>query len=129
MIYSAVEFVGLRKKNDRRSVVDEAPEEVWLEVIEKFPSMREWVAHNETVRGPVLELLSRDPDEFVRREVASRPMAGEKILMNLAQDSSEGVRLDVLNNPTVTQNVLKILQNDPVQHIKKAAQQKLKNHN
>ncbi|WP_268633261.1 hypothetical protein [Paenibacillus alvei] len=29
---------------------DDAPFEVWLEVINKYPDMREWVAHNKSIQ-------------------------------------------------------------------------------
>ncbi len=58
MINSADDFVRLRCSEDRneyeRAAWDEAPLEVWLDVIERFPDMRFWVACNKTVpmEGP-----------------------------------------------------------------------------
>lgn len=70
MIGSAEEFRRLREseKPDEygRATHDEAPVEVWLEVIRRWPDMRFWVAQNKTVPVPVLEVLVNDPDEKVR---------------------------------------------------------------
>lgn len=70
VIESADEFVRLRRSSDeeeyRRAAHEEAPLEVWHEVIERFPNMRQWVAHNKTVRLTVLEVLRHDPDEDVQ---------------------------------------------------------------
>lgn len=53
MIASAEEFVELRRSERQeeysRVAQDSAPREVWLEVIQRFPDMRFWVAQNKTV--------------------------------------------------------------------------------
>lgn len=70
MIESADEFRRLRVSENpeeyRRAAYDEAPAEVWLEVIRRWPDMRFWVAQNKTVPVSVLEALVNDPDEKVR---------------------------------------------------------------
>ena len=70
MIESAEEFRRLRESDDpedyRRAAHDEAPVEVWLEVIRRWPDMRFWVAQNKTVPVLVLEVLVDDPDQNVR---------------------------------------------------------------
>jgi hypothetical protein len=69
VIKSADEFVRLRTSEDPeeygRAARDEASEATWLEVIERFPDMRRWVAHNKTVPLSILEVLRQDPDEDV----------------------------------------------------------------
>ena len=56
MIGSAEEFVRLRSSSNlidyQRAAHDDAPDAVWLDVIQRFPDYRFWVAHNKTV--PVL---------------------------------------------------------------------------
>lgn len=70
MIDSPEEFRRLRESEDPeaylRAAHEEAPLEVWLEVIRRWPDMRFWVAQNKTVPLSVLEILVRDPDERVR---------------------------------------------------------------
>jgi hypothetical protein len=63
VIASAEEFARLRQSDDldeqHRASWDCAPVEVWLAVIERFPDLRWWVAHNKTVPLEILELLRR----------------------------------------------------------------------
>ena len=70
MIESADEFRRLRESENReeylRAAHDEAPVEVWMEVIRRWPDMRFWVAQNKTVPVSVLQVLVNDPDENVR---------------------------------------------------------------
>jgi hypothetical protein len=70
VIESAEEFVRLRLSDDPaeygRAAGDAASVETWLDVIDRFPDMRWWVAHNTTVPLDVLEVLRHDPDERVR---------------------------------------------------------------
>ncbi len=57
MIESPEEFVRLRTSKDpdqyRRAAHETAPPEVWLAIIEKFPEMRQWVAHNKTILADI----------------------------------------------------------------------------
>jgi hypothetical protein len=70
MIDSADEFRRLRVSENpeefHRAAHDEAPVEVWLEVIRRWPDMRFWVAQNKTVPLSVLKVLVNDPDWKVR---------------------------------------------------------------
>ncbi|MBB5839629.1 hypothetical protein [Kribbella italica] len=76
MIESADEFVRLRTSDDpaefRRAAHEPAGVDTWLEVIDRFPEMRVWVAHNKTVPLAVLELLRHDADERVQRMVLEK---------------------------------------------------------
>ncbi len=76
MIGSAEEFVRLRTSDDpaeyNRAARDQATESTWRDVIERFPDMRFWVAHNKTVPLSVLEILRQDPDDRVRDMVTSK---------------------------------------------------------
>ena len=129
MITSAEEFVKLRKSEKLeeycRAADESATEEVWLDVIQKYPDMRKWVAHNKTVKGRVLEILSDDLDKEVRRQVARRRAAGEEILSKLAFDPDEIVRLTVLRNPKVSKEIIMQLAIDKSDYIKEKAKEKL----
>lgn len=67
MIESAEEFVRLRTSKDPADYErEECAEATWLDVIERFPDMRFWVAQNKTVSLSVLEVLRTDDDERVQ---------------------------------------------------------------
>lgn len=76
MIETAEEFVRLRLSTDpdeyHRAAHDEAPDAVWLEIVERFPDMRFWVAQNKTVPLSVLEQLRHDHDAQVRGMVRAK---------------------------------------------------------
>lgn len=76
VIESAEEFVRLRNSKDPdeygRAAHDEASEDVWRDVVERFPDMRFWVAQNKTVPLSILEALRHDPDERVRSMVRAK---------------------------------------------------------
>ena len=76
MIESADEFVRLRRSTDPEeygpAARDEASVETWLEVIQRFPEMREWVAHNKAVPMEILEILRHDPDDKVQHVVREK---------------------------------------------------------
>ncbi|MDP9416788.1 MAG: hypothetical protein M3P48_02925 [Actinomycetota bacterium] len=73
MIESAEEFVRLRNswmpEEYRRAAAEEAPLEVWAQIIERHPDMRFWVAQNKTVPLAILEVLRHDPDKRVQSMV------------------------------------------------------------
>ncbi len=56
----------------RRAAADEAPVEVWTQIIERYPDMRFWVAQNKTVPLAILEMLRHDPDRRVQWMVRSK---------------------------------------------------------
>jgi len=76
MIASTEEFLRLRTSEVPeeywRAAHDEASEETWLEVIDRFPEMRFWVAQNKTVPLVVLEILRHDKESRVRSMVRSK---------------------------------------------------------
>ncbi len=116
MIGSAEEFVALRMSEDpeeySRAAHEDATEEVWLDVISRFPDMRFWVAHNKTVPLSVLCVLSEDPDPKVREMVASKGKADEPLLRKLARDPHGSVRSAVAHNKKASPSVLRMLSDD-----------------
>ena len=76
VIESADELVRLRRSTDSaeygRAARDAASAETWLDMIQRFPDMREWVAHNKTLPLEILEILRRDPDEKVQSVVRQK---------------------------------------------------------
>ena len=94
MIESAEEFRRLRISDDpeeyNRAAHGNASLETWLEVIERWPDMREWVAHNKTVPVAVLEKLAYDPDPRVRSTVATKNKLPEHLQLVMARDDDRG---------------------------------------
>jgi hypothetical protein len=132
MIHSADEFVELRTSKNpdryRRAAIDSAPDHVWLEVIERYPDMRKWVAHNKTVPAHILRLLASDPDRDVRVTVAAVRRVEPSVLETLAKDPDEGVRRAVVFNAKAPEGALRILVHDNWDLIAKKANERLHGH-
>jgi len=96
MINTAEEFVRLRTSENMdeylKAAWDDAPFDVWLEVIKKYPDMREWVAHNKSIPVEIMEILADDADERVRFNVATKNRLPEHLHLKLAKDSDSSVR-------------------------------------
>lgn len=129
MLKTAEEFVRLRTSQDpnlyRRAAQEPASEEVWLDIVRKYPEMRKWVAHNKTVPNSVLQLLAEDPDDDVRWMVAQKRKADTNILEKLARDPSESVRQRVAFNPKTPDSLLNELARDPCEMIAQVARDRL----
>jgi hypothetical protein len=131
MIKSAEEFVFLRSSEEidlyQRAANEPATEEIWLEVIEKYPDMRTWVAHNKTLPLSILEILSRDEDPSVRHMVAMKRKLGQdiSILKRLAQDPDDTVRMRIALNPKTPHIILEQLLNDKWSRVVEEAQNRL----
>ncbi|MFD2329492.1 hypothetical protein ACFSR7_09595 [Cohnella sp. GCM10020058] len=129
MINSAEEFVRLRssEKKDEylKAAWDEAPVEVWLEVINRYPDMRKWVAHNKSIPVVIMEILAVDVDERVRFTVATKNRLPEDVQLILARDTSESVRQRIVYNKKATLKVLSILLNDDNEEIRSLAKNRM----
>lgn len=129
MIESADEFVRLRTSSApeqyRRAAHDEAPLQVWVDVIERFPEMRSWVAHNKTVPLVVLELLATDDDPSVRCAVADKRKLTPDLFRTLATDHDVAVRARVAYNRKVPIDVLRSLAADQTPLVRDAARASL----
>lgn len=129
MIISAADFVALRTSEDphetRRAAEEEADQGVWLEVIEMYPEMRQWVAHNKTVPVEILEKLATDADPAVRWAVASKGKLTGTLVKLLAWDRDEGVRVRIARNRNAPTEVLRQLTRDRSWTVRDAAQQAL----
>ena len=129
MIESAEEFVRLRTSEDpadyHRAAHEEAPLAVWEAVIEGWPEMREWVAHNKTVPIEILERLADDVDPKVRFVVATKRKLSEELFAKLAEDPDEGVRSRIAYNAKVPLEVAQRLTRDPSTIVSDAASRHL----
>ncbi|MGO4382602.1 hypothetical protein AB4Z19_30475, partial [Pseudoduganella sp. RAF19] len=105
MISTASEFVRLRQSaildEYTRAANESASIQVWVEVIEHFPDMLEWVAHNKTVPLPILEILSLNLDPKVRYAVAVKRKLSSELFDRLARDPDETVRAAIAHNAKV----------------------------
>jgi hypothetical protein len=117
MIESADEFIRLRDSSDpaeyERAAHDQAPEDVWLDVIQRFPKYRFWVAQNKTVPISILQILATDADERVRWMVARKRKLPSDLVTLLASDSSESVRAATARHRKASPEVLTALSDDP----------------
>jgi len=129
MIRSADEFVALRTSHDpteyRRAAHECADDVIWLEVIVRYPEMREWVARNKTTSAEILRILSRDPDVDVRWAVANVRRLPQDVFDSLSRDTDSSVRTSVALNRKAPASVLDRLSTDPHEDVAKAAQERL----
>jgi hypothetical protein len=116
VIHSAEEFVALRTSGDpqeyKRAAHEAAVDDVWFDVIDRFPDMRLWVARNKTASAAVLERLAGDPDPRVRFEVAMANRVDVDLLRSLATDPDESVRARVAHHKRTPVEVLAVLRQD-----------------
>jgi hypothetical protein len=129
MINSAEEFVELVASDDRglrrRAAHDTATNEVWSDIIERYPEMRQWVARNDTSPLHILRALARDPDRKVRFHVARAPQAESDVLEMLASDAESSVRARVAWNKTTPKETLLRLVDDPSEDVAQVAKKRL----
>jgi len=129
MIESAEEFIRLRGSSDRaeyeRAAHDQAPDNVWLDVIQRFPEYRFWVAQNKTVPVSILQILAADSDERVRGMVARKRKLPSDLVALLAQDSSESVRAATARHRKASPEVLSLLSNDSSPIVREIAMQRI----
>ena len=116
MIETAEEFVRLRTSESPadylRAASDTAPIKVWLALIQDYPAMRTWVAHNKTVPAEVLFLLARDPDPSVRYCVAMKNKLPLALFELLANDADPSVRQRIAYNKNAPTDILNHLLQD-----------------
>lgn len=128
-VTSAEEWVRLRSSDDmdeqHRAAWAEAPLEMWLEVIDRFPDMREWVALNKYVPSEVLSVLMLDPDPRVRHFVALRRKLTRPQFEWLAKDADSSIRRMIACNPKTPADVLQKLCADSCDLVRDAAKDRL----
>ncbi len=129
MINSAKEFVDLRTSERpdeyQRAARESAPLEVWIEVVGKYPEMKEWVARNKTVPTEVLEQLATDVNPRIRVAVAMKNKLSKDLMLMLAKDSDSSVRERIAYNKNASDEVLRLLAQDTVVSVSEAARQQL----
>ena len=115
MIRSAEEFRCIRLSDEEQAIVrasrEDAPVAVWREVIERWPDMRFWVAHNRTIPLEILECLSRDQDERTRKRVAMKRKLPLDIRWRLAHDPAASVVQTIIQNRTTPLDLVEHIRN------------------
>ena len=116
MIKSADEFKRLRLSEIQseydQAARDNASIEVWLDVIQKFPDLKEWVIHNKTIQIEILELLAKDFNPKVRACVANKRKINDLIFNLLKSDVSEDVRSSLLHNTKLSADKKSLIKTD-----------------
>ncbi len=129
MIRDAKEFVFLRTSDDpllyQRATQEEAPIEVWREVIERYPDMKQWVVHNKTVPTILLDELAEDEDDNIRFCVAMKRKLSFDTFEKLARDENPSVRERIAWNDKTPIPILQLLTQDSEERIAKRAQERL----
>ncbi|WP_432846605.1 hypothetical protein ACQPXB_38605 [Amycolatopsis sp. CA-161197] len=129
MIESADEFARLCRSPDpgerRRAAVDEASEQVWMDVVHRYPDERVGVVQNKTVPLAVLEVLIGDPDPRVRHMVAMKRKLTPSLLERLARDPDEGIRMRVALHRNTPRAMLESLRKDPWHQIRATVEDRL----
>ena len=105
----------------RRAAHEEASEQVWLDVIARFPEMRKWVAHNKTVPVGILAVLATDSDFEVRWWVAWKRKLTRDLFDQLSNDVDPRVRAHVACNPKCPEDILEKLRHDSDEFVAKTA--------
>uniref|UniRef100_B0T6B5 Leucine rich repeat variant n=1 Tax=Caulobacter sp. (strain K31) TaxID=366602 RepID=B0T6B5_CAUSK len=135
MIESAEEFVRLRTSqvpaDYHRAAHEPASMQVWLDVIARYPGMKEWVVHNKTIPIEILRLLADDEDPSIRREVLrknkvlGRNKIDRALVEKFARDPDEEVRADVAGNRDAPRDIVEQLANDPSSWVYVRARERL----
>lgn len=128
MIGSADEFHRLRTSDDheeqRRASLEPAEERVWIDIVERYPSLRRWVAHNKTVPLSILGVLATDRDPEVRSAVAMKRKLDRKMFELLARDPEPSVRCRLAWNRKTPVDLLAKLASDPEDFVANAARER-----
>jgi hypothetical protein len=130
MISSANEFAKLRssqvKEEYDRAAHEEASLEVWQDVIENYPELRKWVAHNKTVPLEILQELCKF-DVEVRFFVASKRKLSQELFRLLSADPDSTVRQQIASNKKTPIDILEKLSTDKDEHVVRVAKFNLSN--
>jgi hypothetical protein len=76
IIESAEDFVRLQSSKISEDYLlassGEASNEVWLDVVTRFPDYTRWVAHNKSISVDIIRLLASHKDDSVRSFIAAK---------------------------------------------------------
>lgn len=130
MIESAEEFSRLRlsslKEEYDRAAHEEASVAVWIDVIENYPELRQWVAHNKTVPLEILKYLVEN-HPGTNLFVADKRKLSPELFDILSRDENYLVRERIAINAKTPLNILEKLSKDSIEDVAQAARYNLKN--
>lgn len=124
MISSADDFKCYAESEneiENAKINEVATDEVWLEVISKYPELSRLVVANGSISTDVLEKLSLSDDVDVRWDVAMKRRINRRTFERLATDKSEMVRHRIACNPKTPKDLLALLATDEDNMIAEAA--------
>ncbi|GFM68538.1 MULTISPECIES: hypothetical protein [Pseudomonas] len=128
MITSAEEFKRYAESEDEienEKINESASDEVWFDVLSKYPELSRVVTANASISLNVLERLSVSDDVDVRWDVAMKRRINRSIFERLASDKEVIVRHRIACNPKVPKDILIALASDEDEMIAEAARKRL----
>jgi hypothetical protein len=128
-ITTAAQFVAMRSGGDTEAYQQAAhafaSEDIWLEVVARYPEMKSDVIWNKNVPVSVLALLAKDPDADLRAQVAGKRKLSREIFELLSRDVDPWVRRKIAGNPKAPAEILERLQADSVEYVRERAEEAL----
>jgi hypothetical protein len=126
MIKNSAEFISLRSSEIpdeyNRAATEEAPLDVWMDIIENYPDMKVWVARNRSIPKEIIDVLSRDINPIVRDAISSKYPLDFDIYLLLSKDPDNGIRARLTYNKKIPTSILKeIAENDPDEFVRNEA--------
>ncbi|WP_423395153.1 hypothetical protein [Burkholderia sp. LMG 21824] len=112
-------------ENEFAKIYDEATDEVWVDILSKYPELSRLVAANNTISLNILSHLSRNGDWMTRCDVATKRRISREIFERLASDVHSGVRQAIACNPKAPKDILTSLANDADELVAQAAKERL----
>ena len=133
MITSAEEFIKLRTseipEEYHRSAHEGAADEVWLTLINDYPDMLKWVAHNKTISDEIIRELFKTNDLEVKYVLAQKRKTPQDVLAQLCKDLDEGIRLRVALHPKLSDELYSVLENDEWEQVRDAIKERRRKSN
>ncbi|EGT0638487.1 hypothetical protein JAF85_004837 [Citrobacter werkmanii] len=126
MIKNSAEFVSLRNSEIpdeyNRAATEEAPLDVWMDLIENYHDMKVWVARNKSIPKEIIDILSRDINPIVRDAISSKYPLDFDIYLLLSKDPDDGIRVRLTYNKKLPTSILKeMAENDPSEFVRNEA--------
>ncbi|WP_350616344.1 hypothetical protein [Pseudomonas sp. HY7a-MNA-CIBAN-0227] len=128
MINSAEEFkryIQSDNEIERAKAEDIASDEVWFEVLSKYPELARQIVANNTISVEVLDRLSLTEDATVRWDIAMKRRINRPTFERLAFDRDTKVRHRIACNPKVPKDILAKLVTDKDEMVSAAAKKRL----
>ncbi|MFK0313325.1 hypothetical protein ACIQUF_19095 [Pseudomonas sp. NPDC090233] len=126
MITNAIEFKEICEGGSNTNFAhQQAPEEIWLEILNRYPELDTAVASNKTIPDSIIELLSISDDVNVRWRIALKRRLSRSAFDRLAIDKDASVRQRIACNPKVPIDILRQLTQDDDEMVADSAKKKL----